>query len=372
MSRLDAGDYEEAIVFLEQAADAAPGSLDILYYLGQAYLLNEDYDNSRRYFDIVIQADDTFAPAYVGRALTFLGMDPELNVSADFYKAVYLAPEYIDARLAWAEHKIDSGEYDEALEDLAIAFEIDPENPHTYRLYTRIYIIENLPEEALEAAQEAFNRDLLTIENYLQLSHALILNDLHPQAIPLLETYLSHAEEDYFAWYLLGRANLGIGNTQAALDIFEYTYAERRNIYEMSYYWGLALIEVEEYTHAADRLLVPIQRIPRWYEPHVAQAEAYFMDEQYNLAKEVLEVGADRAISDEQKAALYYWRGLIYTELGYPGIAETSWENLLELPPTAVPAEWWSAAQNSLGTSAPARTAPAATPTRVPTATSTP
>ena len=104
----------------------------------------------------------------------------------------------------------------------------------------------------------------------------------------------------------------------------------------------------------------------------MAQAEAYYLDEQFNLAKETLEDGNDRAISDEQKAALYYWRGMIYTELGYPSIAEENWNNLLELPPSIVPAEWWSAAQTIMGGAAPSSTEPVSTPTRVPTSTSAP
>lgn len=372
MTSLDAGNYEQAILFLEQAVDASNGSLDILYYLGQAYLLSGDYENARRYYDMIIVETDRFAPAFLGRALALRGMDPERDVTVDLYKAVSLDPEYIDARLAWADFKIDNREYDDAMNDLDIAFSIDPENPQAFYHLARIYIAENLPEEALEAAQAAYDRDLLNIENYLLLGHALILNDRYSEAISLLETYLSHMNEDYFAWYLLGRAHLGAGNPAGAREIFVNTYAERRNIYEMSYYWGLALIELEEYENAAERLLVPIQRTPRWYEPYVAQAKAYYLNGQYNLAKEALEAGASRALSDQQRAALYYWRGMIYTVLGYPSIAEDSWENLLSLPPSAVPAEWWSTAQTSLGSSAPESTPPEATPTRVASPTPTP
>jgi tetratricopeptide (TPR) repeat protein len=368
MSSLDAGNYEQAIVFLEQAADAAPGAYDILYYLGQAYLFSEDYENARRYFDMVIVENNTFAPAYVGKAKAFLGMDPDRNVAELLYKAISYDEEYIDARLAWADFRIHNGDYETALQDIDRALEIDPENAQAYYYLAKIYLAQNLPEEALDAAQEAFDRNMLNPENHLLFGQALIINDRHNEAIPLLETYLSHMEEDYYGWYLLGRAHQGIGNAEAAIEIFEDTYAERRNIYEMSYYWGLALIDAGEYSEAAERLDVPIDRIPRWFEPYVAQAQAYYHDEQYEVAKETLEAGKDRAISDKQKAAYYYWRGVIYTELGYPSIAEDSWESLLELPPSEVPAEWWSEAQTNLGTSAPSpsSTEVAPTPTRVP------
>jgi tetratricopeptide (TPR) repeat protein len=370
MSSFDAENYEQAIVFLEQAAEAAPEALDILYYIGQAYLLSGDYENARRYYEMIIIEDDAFGPAYLGRALAILGMDPEREMSADFYKAVYLDPEYVDAYLGWIDFQIDSGDLDNAMENIETVFELNPENARAYSYLAAIYIAENQPEKALEAAQEAFERNKLDIDNYLVLGNALSMNHREEEAIQLLETYLSHRTEDYFGWYLLGRAHLSTNNPLAAIEIFEETYKETRTIYEMSYYWGVALIDIEEYGAAIDRLLVPIQRIPRWFEPYVAQAKAYYLNEEYNFAKEVLESGSDRAISDEQLAALYYWRGLIYTELSYPGIAKDNWERLLELPPESMPAEWWVAAQTNTGVTPSSPTN--ATPTRVPTATSAP
>jgi tetratricopeptide (TPR) repeat protein len=372
MINLDTGDYAEAIEFLGQAATAEPGSVDILYYIGLAYLKDGNYDNARSFFDKALQIDNTFAPAYLGKALAFRGMSPDLDVTEQLYKATSYDSEYIEAWLAWADYRIFQGVYEEALENIDTAFSLDPENAEAYQLLAKVYIAQNLPEEALEASQEAFNRDLLSPENYRLLGHALILNDRYNEAIPLIETYLQHENEDYFGWYLFGRAQQGIGNPEGAIEIFRSTYAERKNIYEMSYYWGLALIDVGDYATAAERLLVPIQRTPRWFEPYAAQAEAYYLNGQFNLAKEALEAGASRATSDEQKAMLYYWRGVIYTELTYPGIAKDNWEKLLELPPSAVPTEWWSAAEQALGTSSPQATEAAPTPTRVPSPTPSP
>lgn len=365
MISLDNGNYEQAIAFLQQAVDAAPGAYDILYYLGQAYLFDEDYDNARRYFDMVLQKNDLFAPAYIGKAKAFLGMDPERDVTELFYKAVSIDEEYIDARLAWADFKLYHGELEDALKDVEIAMEIDSENHQVYYYLAKIYIAQDRYEEALEAAQRAYELNMINPENHLLYGYAFILNDLFEEALPLIETYLSHVNDDYFGWYLLGRALLGAGDPASAVDIFKYTYSERKNIYEMSYYWGLALIEIGEYETAAERLLVPIQRTPRWFEPYAAQARAYYLNEEYNFAKEILEAGKDRAISDRQKATLYYWRGLIYTELGHPGLANASWEALLELPPSEVPAEWWSTAQTSLGSSGTPESTQEPTPTRV-------
>ncbi|MEN8240431.1 MAG: tetratricopeptide repeat protein [Chloroflexota bacterium] len=367
MTSLDAENYEQAIVFLEQAADAAPNSLDILYYIGQAYLWSGDYGNARRYYDMIIQEDDAFAAAYVGRAEAILGMDPDRDMTVDLYKAVSLDPEYVEGHLAWIDFRLDNGYLDDAYEEIQIVFELDPDNARAYSYLAEYYIYENMAEEALEAAEEAFDRNMLDVDNYLVLSHALNMNHREEEAIALLETYLSHRPDDLFAWYLLGRGHLGTGNPLAAIEIFEDTYKERKNIYEMSYYWGLALIDIEEYEAAADRLLVPIQRIPRWFEPYAAQAEAYYLLEEYNFAKEALEAGSDRARSDEQLAALYYWRGLIYTKLIYFGIAEDNWESLLKLPQEVVPAEWWSAALLHTGATPEPQSDQA--PTRVPTAT---
>lgn len=371
MRSLDAKNYEQAIVFLGQAVDAEPGAVDILYYLGLAYLWNEDYVNARRYFDMVIEEDDAFAPAYVGRAQALLGIDPEREVTGDLYKAVSIDDEYIEPRLAWADYKILRDNPDDALRDIEIALSVDPENAKAYTYLARVYIELDQREEALTAAQEAFDRDLTNVENYLLLAHALLMNDRPEEAIPLIETYISHMNEDYFGWYLFGRASQAAGDPETAIDIFEFTYEQTKLIYEMRYYWSLALIDIGEYDYALDRLEVPLQRFPRWFEPYVAQAQAYYLNGEYNKAKEALEKGAKeaRVTRDEQWAALYYWRAVIHSELGYPNIAADSWEDLLSLPLQAVPTEWRLEAQSNVGETAPASVTEAPTPTRVPTAT---
>ncbi|NIP42575.1 MAG: hypothetical protein GWO41_09640, partial [candidate division Zixibacteria bacterium] len=69
-------------------------------------------------------------------------------------------------------------------------------------------------------------------------------------------------------------------------------------------------------------------------------AQAYFYLEDYAEAKEVIETGADLVETTRQRADLFYWRGLIYEELGYPLIALSNWEELLQMGPGEAPIEY--------------------------------
>ena len=176
---------------------------------------------------------------------------------------------------------------------------------------------------------------------------------------------------------MMGRALQGYNDHIRAVDYFERSYAIRKDQYEMSYYWAVSLIALGEYKSALERVNVPLQQIPDWYEPYLAEAQAYYYLENYADAKEIIEVGADLAKTNSQRAELFYWRGLIYEKLGYPLIARSNWEELLDMGPGEAPIEYLREAQKRVQPDLPTFTPEIPTPTRVsgtaaPTATKTP
>jgi tetratricopeptide (TPR) repeat protein len=377
---IDAGNYGQAVGLFLQAQDQIEDDpnqddLDIQYYIALARLLNGEFEDAKREFDLILQEDSTFAAAYIGRAQAILSMRPNSNVAGDLYKAMGLDPDYLEAYLRVADYRLYNNEPEEALPVLENALELAPENADVLHYLAETYIALDRPEDALEAAQLSFDYNPLQVKNYRTLAQALILNGREAEAYGLIELYLRHEEnkQDPLAMYLYGRAQQPYDMHEKAVSNFEKAYDITKRIYEMSNYWAISLIALGDYEKALERIQVPIERIPRWFEPYQVQAQIYYLLEQYEDAKDSIEEGAELARTDQELASLFYWRGKIYEDFGYPGISLENWEKLLELDAEEVPEEWLSEARErvSAAPTLPEQTPtpPEATQTRVPTST---
>ena len=371
MRSLNAENYGVALGLFEQArgilAETNEDDLDIQYYIGLIYLRTGEYEDARRQFDLILQEDSLFLPAYIGRAHSILSMKSDAVVSGDLYRTIGIDPEFEEGYIEIAKYRLGRGEPEEALPILERLLEFAPENATGLHYLAETYLALDENELALEAARRAFELNMTMEENYFTLGRALVVNGFEQEAYGYLELYLREEEnqENRLALYYMGRALQGFNDHVRALENFEASYKIRRDLYEMSHYWAISLVALEEYEDALDRIAVPIERITDWFDPYVVKAQTYYYMEDYAEAKEVIEEGADLADTPGQMADLFYWRGLIYEELGYPLIAMSNWEELLEMEPEDVPIEYLREAQKRANPSEPTFTPAFPTPTRV-------
>ena len=378
MRSLDSENYGAALGLFEQARsqlrETNSSDLDVRYYIGLIYLKTGQYEDARREFELILQQDSLFAPAYLGRAQAILSMKADSVVAGDLYRVIAIDPEYAEGYLAIATYRINRREFEEALRILEELLEFEPDNARGLNLKAEVLMTMGEYEEALEAARRAFELNMTFEDNYLTLGRALVLNGFEREAYGYLELYLRDEthQEDRLALYMMGRALQGYNDHIRAVDHFERSYAIRKDQYEMSLYWAESLVAIGEYEAALERVNVPLQQIPNWFDPYLVQAQAYFYLEDYAEAKEVIETGADLVETTRQRADLFYWRGLIYEELGYPLIALSNWEELLQMGPGEAPIEYLREAQKRVQPELPTFTPEILTPTRVNSGTSVP
>lgn len=376
LSSFNFANYGQALALFEQARDqmenSQEGDLDARYYIGLIYLETGEYEDARREFDLILQEEPQFVAAYTARARAILSMKSDATVAGDLYKAIGLDPRYAEGYLMIAKYRLDRDEPEDALWACEQLLDFDPENSRGLHYLAEAYLALGENELALEAAQRAFELDMTMEDNYYTLGRSLIENGREQEGYGYMELYTRDNEEalkDRVVLYYLGRAFQGFDDHVRAVENFQASYKIHRGLYQMSYYWAVSLIALGEYEDAIDRVIVPIEQIPSWFEPYVAHAQALFYHEDYGDAKEVIEAGAKLAKTDPQLAELYYWRGMIYDELGYPLIAARNWEALLEISPEFVPVEYLREAQQRVlvpeVTSGPTNTPAEPTPTRV-------
>ena len=253
MRSLDAENYGSALGLFEQARsllrETNSSDLDVRYYIGLTYLKTGQYEDARREFELILQQDSLFAPAYLGRAQAILSMKVDSIVAGDLYRVIAIDPEYAEGYLAIASYRINRREYEEALRILEELLEFEPDNARGLNLKAEVLMFLGEDEEALEAARRSFELDLTFEDNYLTLGRALVLNGFEREAYGYLELYLRDEEhqENRLALYMMGRALQGYNDHIRAIDYFQQSYAIGKDQYEMSLYWAESLVAIEEY-----------------------------------------------------------------------------------------------------------------------------
>jgi hypothetical protein len=90
-------DYENAHILFQQALSIEPDAPDIHYYIGETHRAEGEFRKARDAYQLAINLDAGFAPAYLGRARANLGINPETDVLNDLNEALSRDPNYAEA-----------------------------------------------------------------------------------------------------------------------------------------------------------------------------------------------------------------------------------------------------------------------------------
>lgn len=368
------GDYEAMVNFMQQAAREEPEAPDPLYYVGEAYRFLGEYSQALDAYIAAIERDDQFAPAYLGRALARLAINPDTDVSLDLERALELDPAYGEAYLAMAKYAIQNGDYQAAQTVLEAGQEYLQTSPNYYLLRAQLWMLTGEYELGLEDAQRGHELDLTLLDGYLVLAQALILNDRPSEAATYLETYGRYVEDDptylaLLAWvYYLDEAyDEGLAAVDLAIE------QDDQQWYAF-YVRGLIHIALDDPKAALNDLFIARDLTGGTFDISFAFAYAMYLDERYSDAITQFNASEKFASQDEQLASIYYYRAKAMYELAQYARVEEDFLRLLELPEDAVPVEWWREADLYLNPPTPTATSSptnTATPTYTPSPTAT-
>jgi len=147
---------------------------------------------------------------------------------------------------------------------------------------------------------------------------------------------------------LLGRAQQAAGQHETAIATFEHVLELNNKLRQVDYYRGLSELEIGEYAAAVESFEDAILLFPDWDEPKLQLGRAQYLNGDVADGYSTLQVNSSLAKSDEDKAFIYYWRALALEALDDIENANNDWRRLLNLPKTAMPAEWRRTAEDHL------------------------
>jgi tetratricopeptide (TPR) repeat protein len=384
MRSFNEGNYEEMLMFMQQATRAEPQSADIYYYIGQANLFLEKPNEALFAFEKSIETNPNFAPAYFGRAKAMLTLDPEFDIEADLIQAIVVDPSLASAHLELIAYYLSIGNYELALNSLDIAKDLVPESPLIYAYRSQALLQSGELELALEAAQKAYDLDQTMLDVYQTLGNLYLTSGNADLASHFLEIYLRYVTDDANAWATYGRALFDSGDQfDQAMQAFDRALELDENSFTALLYRGLSYLEAGQGQLAVNDLFIARNFDRESFIASLGLARALSLAERYDDAISQF-IGSELLVSTEfQRAEVYYWRANTFRLNGDKLSALNDYQALLEITAESIPEIWVKEAQQYILKLTPTptmtpsplpatHTPTVATPTLTPSITSTP
>jgi tetratricopeptide (TPR) repeat protein len=379
------GNYPQLLRYMLQAHTNEKNKADILYYIGEAHRLLEDYSKAKDAYAQAIKLEPDFAPAHLGAVLVKIYTNPSGNFQSEFDKIIELDPDYSEAYLARASYFISKDDAEAAFEDLETAEELAPHSPLIPLYRAQAFLLLEEFEAALEYAQTAYTMDITQLPVYLVMGQSLLANQDPERALDFLKVYLDFEKNDPAAWVIKGMALYQLGQDyESALDAFDKALSLDEDQPELSYYKAVVLLELGKVQPAVNILVEALKEDRESFRLNITLVRGLLESDRPVDASNHANLTQRYATNEKEQAEAYYWLGITKEAAGQPREAVSAWDSLLGLPDKNLPEEWLSLAAERLAvlrpptptathTLTPSAT-PTATfiPTRTPTATRTP
>jgi len=293
-------------------------------------------------------------------------------------QAIQLDPNFGDAYLYRGIVKIRDNDIQGAINDLGEANTRLPDNPLVFYNLAQAHFRNGDYNRALASAQRANELDVTYLPAYLLLGQIHIELGNNAEAIEALQTYITYESDDVTASVSFGELLFEIGEYEQTIQMMDRVTALERTRREAYLYRFLSNVELGRGADADADLDEALNFYPDLFEANLALIRAHILNERYGSAEQAVEKTESLAETDEQKALIYYWAGIVFERREDLEQAAEYWELLLDLPEDSMTAEMRAEAEEKLldistptPRVSPTNTRPV-TPTRTPTRTRTP
>jgi len=341
--------YPEVIFYMQQAAQTEPGQPDIQYYLGEAYRLSNEPENALIAYEKAITLNQNFAPAYLGRAKALAAIDPQFDLESDLSQAVALDPNLISAQLDLVAFYLSKENYQQALNLLNTIENISPESPLFYAYRSQVLMESGDYDQALKAAENAYNLDQTILEVYKTLGELHFLSGDNSQSIHYLEIYLRYVKDDPTTWAIYGQALFKEGDqiTQA-MKAFDLALSLDENSMIALLNRGFTYLELGEGQLAVNDLFLARNFDRESFKASLGLARALALSERYDDAMSQFSNSESLSATLFEQGEVYYWRAKTAILMNDDRSAAQDFEALMELDVDEIPTEWFEEANRFL------------------------
>jgi tetratricopeptide (TPR) repeat protein len=409
------GDWDKIISNMTEAIQQLPDNPRVYFYAAEAYRHKGDSANALKNYRLALTKDSNFAPAYWGRALAEIDQNKGPDALKDFASAMTADPNFYPAYLDRGLFYSANGNYPRAVSDLEQAKLVAPGNALVLAHLALAHMDSNLPESALETAEDAIAIDPgLALAYYARGRAEYALGQFEEADKDLNASYKYVLALDMLypklfqatVLYNYGLGKMGVGQDSTALLQFNQAITLRPN-YPLAYIArgrvylrtkdydqaradfnkaisqiensddpvlpeayignGLAFIGLNKPESAVSSFQVAAARAPQNFEAQLGLGQSLVLRNGANDPQDAIEslnIALDLAKDDSQKARVYYWRSRAYRTLRRTAAEAADLSALAAL--TDAPSDLLPTAEARLTEIGPVKTAttePTATPT---------
>ncbi len=323
---IEDGDYEQAIDFLDQALKIDPNLTEALYFKAEALRLSGIIGEAIKSYDKAVQLDLEYAAPYLGRARALFERNDEI-AEQDLNRAIGSDPLFVEAYEeigAFYERKTYWQRMETTMEQ---ALSIGARSPQLLIYLSNAELILNQYPKALVYALEGSADDPTLLEGYLAVGRAYNALGIHtldtsyfPRAVWPLQTYVAYRSDDPVGWAALGRALLGAGQHEEALQALNIAVELNDRNAPAYLARGILFTERGMYEAAIEDLYAARRYSPETYDLWIATAKAlFFLGEYSDAQKENIDPAityagdiADQFLRERKLAEAFALRGFIY------------------------------------------------------------
>jgi TolB-like protein/DNA-binding winged helix-turn-helix (wHTH) protein len=231
---------------------------------------DEEKRRAAEYFQLAIDADPNFAPAYNGLANAHFGLMWASSQDAEMVKkaaerAVELDPAFSDARATLGELRLCSWDFRAAEDELRRAVALNPNDANAHEILGDVVADIGRLDEGLRESQIAQELD----PNRDHLSSALYVRRDYDRAIPWLLTMIKADPDNailhfflFFSYAAKGMDKGAINELEAGLKLFGFSESATKihHAFAVSGYRGAIQQYAEELEHltATKQLFIPV------------------------------------------------------------------------------------------------------------------
>ena len=367
-------EWDKVLLYMEQAAEVDPDSIDIQYYIALANYHSGQTNKALIILDKLIAEHPDFAPAYTAKATVVLHMEPVKNdVAITLLKsAIYRDPAYMDSYYELAKLRLSLSDPEQALAVLNDAEQYAENSYLLPYLRAEAYFVMDELDDALEQINIALNVDQTSIEAYRLLGQIYMQQEdfvLAQEPLEIAATYLSD-DAEVFAW--LGTIYASNGAYDSALSAFDKAENIDDTIAEIYYQKGTVYFKQEQYEKAQTALEKGFLLDKNSFEGNILLGRTYLILESPGKAYQQFSTAEAFATSDKDWVTIYYWRAKALDDLGEVKYALRDRKALIAIERDEAFALMWDETRELLDntfTPTPTPVTPSITYTRMPTKT---
>jgi tetratricopeptide (TPR) repeat protein len=345
LNALKQGNYEMVVTFMDQIIKSDPSLPDVYYFKGEALRQLGDIAEAIRAYEGALNIDPNFAPAYFGRGQVLLQRNTDQALK-DFNSVLRIDPTFTGVYLELATYYASEDLWLKLENTMQTAIDLGLRTPMLYLRLSEAQLNNGFAESALENALEGSADDPSLLEGYLSIGRAYVavginqLDEAHfASAKWPLQTYLVYMPEDQRGLAAIGRAQVGLGEFEDAMEVLNRAL-EVNDTYAPAYLArGILHTEIGEYELAEQDLTSARRYSVPTYDLYLATARIKHILNKFDQALENVNLAISEA-NEESKISLrerkvaegYALRALIYeTNPDLADDAILNWEWLLQL-----------------------------------------